>query len=237
MSREFSMNKRMILSALLIFIAVPATILTGVLFLDDRKYYFISLMVIIYAMIPFFLRFEGRRPQAREIILIAVMTAIAVAGRAAFFMVPQFKPVIAIIIITGVCFGREAGFLVGALTALISNFYFGMGPYTPWQMFCLGIIGFLAGILTQKGLLKKNRLHLCVYGALSTLFIFGLIMDFSSILMWTSSITWELIVATYIAGSMFNVMHAFATVFFIFIFSKPMIEKLERVKVKYGVME
>ena len=134
-----------------------------------------------------FLEVWNKTPGKRDN-LIAIMTAIAVAGRAAFFMVPQFKPVIAIIIITGVCFGREAGFLVGALTALISNFYFGMGPYTPWQMFCLGIIGFLAGILTQKGLLKKNRLHLCVYGALSTLFIL-VIMDFSSILMWTSSIT------------------------------------------------
>ncbi|NLP30344.1 MAG: ECF transporter S component [Clostridiales bacterium] len=237
MSREFSISKRMLLSALLIFIAVPATIIGGVVFLDDRKYYFISLMVIIYAMIPFFLRFEGRRPQAREIILLAVMTAIAVAGRAAFFMLPQFKPVVAIIIITGVSFGKEAGFLVGALTALISNFYFGMGPFTPWQMFSLGIIGFLAGLLVEKGIVKKNRLHLSIFGALSTLFIFGLIMDFSSILMWTSSITWELIVATYVAGSMFNVMHALATVFFIFIFSRPMIEKLERVKAKYGVLE
>ena len=237
MSREFSISKRMLLSALLIFIAVPATIIGGVVFLDDRKYYFISLMVIIYAMIPFFLRFEGRRPQAREIILLAVMTAIAVAGRAAFFMLPQFKPVVAIIIITGVSFGKEAGFLVGALTALISNFYFGMGPFTPWQMFSLGIIGFLAGLLAEKGIVKKNRLHLSIFGALSTLFIFGLIMDFSSILMWTSSITWELIVATYVAGSMFNVMHALATVFFIFIFSRPMIEKLERVKAKYGVLE
>ncbi len=112
-----------------------------------------------------------------------------------------------------------------------------MGPFTPWQMFSLGIIGFLAGLLVEKGIVKKNRLHLSIFGALSTLFIFGLIMDFSSILMWTSSITWELIVATYVAGSMFNVMHALATVFFIFIFSRPMIEKLERVKAKYGVLE
>ena len=167
------MKKRTIFTAFLFLILVPATIIGGVVFLDDRKYYFISLLLVIYTMIPFFMSFEGRKPEAREIILIAVLTAIAVAGRAAFFMVPQFKPVIALIIIAGVCFGGEAGFLVGAMTALISNFFFGMGPFTPWQMFCLGLIGYLAGILAQKGVLKKTKASLSIFGGLSTFIIYG----------------------------------------------------------------
>ena len=231
------MKKRTIFTAFLFLILVPATIIGGVVFLDDRKYYFISLLLVIYTMIPFFMSFEGRKPEAREIILIAVLTAIAVAGRAAFFMVPQFKPVIALIIIAGVCFGGEAGFLVGAMTALISNFFFGMGPFTPWQMFCLGLIGYLAGILAQKAVLKKTKASLSIFGGLSTFIIYGGIMDLSSVLAWAGSLSWELVAVTYMAGFTFNLIHSASTVIFLFFLAKPMMDKLERIKTKYGLIQ
>lgn len=82
----------------------------GVFYLDNKKYYFISLMVLLECMAPFFLIFEGRKPKARELVIIAVLCAIAIAGRAALFMLPQFKPVIAMTIISGVAFGGETGF-------------------------------------------------------------------------------------------------------------------------------
>ncbi len=93
-------------------------------------------------MLPFFARFEGRRPQARELVLLAVMTAFAVAGRVAFYWAPQFKPVCAIVILTAVAFNAEAGFITGAAAGLISNMFFGQGPWTPWQMFGFGLVGF-----------------------------------------------------------------------------------------------
>ena len=232
-----SMKKRNILTALLFLILVPATIIGGVVFLNDRKYYFISLLLVIYTMIPFFLSFEGRKPKAREIIIIAVLTAIAVAGRAAFFMVPQFKPVVALIIIAGVCFGGETGFLAGSMTALVSNFFFGMGPFTPWQMFCLGIIGYLAGILTQKGVLKKTKPSLCIFGGFATFFIYGGIMDLSSVLAWAGSLSWELVAVTYTAGLPFNLVHSASTVIFLLLLAKPMLDKLERIKTKYGLIQ
>lgn len=97
-----------------------------------------------------FLVFEGRHPKARELVIISVLCAIAVAGRLAFTMLPQFKPVVAIVIISGVAFGGESGFLVGAVSMLVSNLMFGQGPWTPWQMFAAGIIGFIGGILFKK---------------------------------------------------------------------------------------
>lgn len=231
------LSKRTLVSAILILIIIPATILFGVFVLEDRKYYFISMLIILYTMLPFFMVFEGRKPQARELVLIAVIVAIAVAGRGAFFMIPQFKPVVAIVIIAGVALGAETGFLVGALTGFVSNFFFGQGPWTVWQMFCFGIIGFIAGILFQKGLLKENKASLCTFGGLATFFIYGGIINIGSVLMGTSDFNIHTLVAAYMTAIWFDLIHAFSTVFFLYVIGKPMLEKLERVKIKYGLIQ
>lgn len=229
-------QSRKIIAALFVIVAIPLTILYGIYFLDDRKYYFISMLIITYAIVPFLLVFEKRAPQARELIVIAVMSAIAVAGRAAFFMLPQFKPVVAIVIIAGVSLGAEAGFLVGVLTGFVSNFFFGQGPWTPWQMFCFGLIGFLAGMIYNKGKMKRSRLSLCVFGGAATLLIYGGIINIGSLLMFTAEFSFQALMATYISAIGFDLVHAVATVFFLYILSQPMLEKLDRIKVKYGLI-
>ena len=88
-------------------------------------------------------------------------------------MIGSFKPIAAIVIITGVSLGGEAGFLCACLIMMISNMFFGQGPWTPWQMFSYGMIGYLAGILFQKGILKARKVDLCIYGFLSVFLIFG----------------------------------------------------------------
>lgn len=230
------LSKRTVASMFLILILIPVTIWIGITLFDDRKYFVISLAIAVYCMLPFFLIFEGRKPQARELLTIAVLVAIAVAGRAAFFMVPSFKPVVAVTIISAVCFGAESGFLVGALSMLSSNMLFGQGPWTPWQMFAAGIIGFLAGILFQKGWLKARKISLCIYGFLATVFIYGGIMNPASLVMTSYAITKRNLLAIYMSGLPVDLVHASATVIFLWIASKPMIEKLERIKVKYGMM-
>ena len=201
--------------------------------------------IIGLAMIPFAMVFEERKPQAREILLIAVMSAIAVAGRMAFFMVPQFKPVTAIVIIAGVGLGAEAGFLTGAMAGFVSNFFFGQGPWTPWQMFSFGIIGFLAGLLFSKNkkrqLSRANELFhkmcLCIYGGVATFVIYGLMMDMASIVMSSQGINWELILASILTGIPFNAIHALSTIVFLFFLAVPLERKLDRIKKKYGIME
>ena len=145
------LRKRTILATVLILLLIPLTLFIGVYCFGGKRYYFISLLILLECMLPFFLIFEGRKPQARELVLIAVLVALNVAGRAAFFMLPEFKPVVAMTILAGVAFGGETGFLVGAMTMLVSNMLFSQGPWTPWQMFAMGIIGWLAGILYRKG--------------------------------------------------------------------------------------
>lgn len=236
--KEGKVGRKTWVELLILLVLVPLTVYIGYHFMGGRKYYFISLMLIIYSLCPFIMMFEGRKPQARELITISVLAAIAVAGRAAFFMLPSFKPVAALVIITGICFGGEAGFLVGAVSALISNFFFGQGPWTPWQMFAFGIIGYLAGLLYSKGLLKAKRLSLCIYGFVTVLCIYGILLNTSTVLQYYSTgISWKTALSIYILGVPVDLTHAASTVFFLFVFSKPMIEKLERVKKKYGLMQ
>lgn len=237
LKEKFRLSKRSIFAAIMILVAIPLTIAFGVLFLDQRKYYFISLLVILYTMIPFFMVFENRKPQAREIVVIAVLCALGVASRVAFFMLPQFKPVTAIVIIAGVCFGAESGFLVGAVTGFVSNFFFGQGPFTPWQMFAWGMIGFLAGILFKKGLLSKNKIPLCIYGGLSTFIIYGGIVNIGVVLTSVSQINIGSILAVYASAIPMDLIHAASTVVFLFLISQTMIEKLDRIKKKYGLVE
>ena len=235
-SKSPKINKKTLFTTLLPLFLVPLTIFAGTLFFGDRKYYFISLLIILETFIPFLLCFESRKPKAREIVVISVLCVIAVAGRTVFFMTPHFKPTVAILIISGLCFGAETGFLVGAVTGFVSNFFFGQGPWTPWQMFALGIIGFLAGLLFKKNEIKNNKIFLSVFGFLIALVIYGGILNPASIIMWQNNITWEMIVASYIAGLPLDLVHAFATAIFLWFISEPMIEKLDRIKMKYGLV-
>lgn len=234
---ERELSKRTVAASFMILLAIPLTIWFGIYYLNDRQYYIISTMVIFETMIPFVMVFESRKPQARELVIIAVLCAIAVAGRAAFFMVPQFKPLVAVVIIAGVCFGGEAGFLVGAVSGFVSNFFFAQGPYTPWQMFSFGIIGFLAGVLFRKGLLLREKKALCIFGGLATFIIYGGIMNPASVIIFQSKITKETLIASYISGVPFDLIHAAATVIFLYIISEPMLEKLDRIKIKYGLLK
>ena len=103
--------------------------------------------MILSAFAVFFFCYEKKKPQAREIVTLAVMSAIAIASRAAFAVIPFFKPMMGIIMITGIAFGGGAGFLAGTVTGFVSNFIFGQGPWTPWQMLAYGLGGALAGWL------------------------------------------------------------------------------------------
>ena len=233
------LSKRTMVASVLILLLIPLTLFVGVFYLKRQQYALVSAMVLIECMLPFFMVFEGRKPQARELVIIAVLCAISVAGRAAFFMLPQFKPVMAVAIISGVAFGGESGFLVGALSMLVSNMLFSQGPWTPWQMFCMGVIGFLAGVLFRKGWLRRSRGSLCVFGAFCAIIIYGGIMNPASVLMWANAdtLTWKVLLTYYVTGFPLDCVHAAATVFFLWIAAEPMLEKLDRIKLKYGLME
>ena len=231
------LKKRTILATLLILLLIPFTLFIGNYYFEGRKYYFISLLILLECMLPFFLIFEGRKPQARELVLIAVLVALNVAGRAAFFMLPEFKPVVAMTILAGVAFGGETGFLVGAMTMLVSNMLFSQGPWTPWQMFAMGIIGWLAGVLYRKGVLRRSRLSLCIFGVIASTVLYGGIMNPASALLWSNTINWKIILSYYVTGIPIDLVRALATFLFLWLTAEPLLQKLDRIKTKYALAE
>ena len=116
------MKKSHIATLLVFLILLPLTLYLGTK-LSGRGYYITGTLIIIELMIPFFMAFEGRKPQARELVVIAVMCAIAIAGRVAI-PIPNFKATFALIMLAGIAFGPEAGFMIGAITAFVSNFFY-----------------------------------------------------------------------------------------------------------------
>ena len=237
-AKQRKLSKRTLVAAVLIVLCIPLTIFAGVMYLGNQHYNVTAMLVLVECMVPFFLVFESRKPKARELVTIAVLCAIGVAGRSAFFMLPQFKPVLALVIISGVAFGGETGFLVGAVTMLVSNVLFSQGPWMPWQMFSMGIIGFLADVLFRKGLLRRSRGSLATFGAFAAVIIYGGIMNPAAALMYNSqSVNWEMLKAYYVSGLPMDLIHAAATVIFIMIAAEPMLEKLDRIKIKYGLVE
>lgn len=228
--------KKSTLSALLVFfLLIPATLFFGTK-LPGRGYYITSTLIIMEMLVPFFLAFEGRKPQAREMVVIAVMCGIAIVSRVAI-PIPHFKPTFAIIMLSGIAFGPEAGFMVGAITAFGSNFFAGQGAYTPWQMMAYGAGGLLAGFLSQKGWLSRKPVWLAVFGFLAVMLWIGPMLDICSIFLMPIGYSWEAIIAMFASGVPANLSQGVCTVVIMLLFSKPLLEKLDRIKIKYGMME
>lgn len=226
------MTAKKVIKYLCVFLVAPLIVLCGVFFLGDRKYAFVSLALSVVACIPFFVSFEKGKNDARRIVIIAVMTALSVAGRFVFAPIPFFKPVTAIVIITAIYLGAEAGFITGAFSAVVSNFYFGQGPWTPFQMFAWGLIGFLAGLLAKR--LVESKILLIIFGALSGV-VFSFIMDVWTTLWADGTFNIARFIASITTAAPFTVVYMVSNVIFLLLLTKPIGRKLQRLKTKYGI--
>ena len=228
-------SKLTILSVLFVFIAAPAIITVTTLFIGSKSYYAAAVMVIICAIVPFFAYFENRRVKTGEIIIIAIMTALAVAARSLFFFIPQVKPTSALVIVTAIAFGPNAGFLTGALSMFLSNFIFGQGMFTPFQMLGMGLVGFVCGCIFSGRRLSGSRFAVSLTGGLLTFAVYGFIADSCSVLMLSSSLSLSSALAFYSSGFLFNIIHGITTALLLFFICKPMNSKFSRLRIKYGI--
>ncbi len=221
-----------ILLPILFLIIVILTVISGVYVFDNRKYYFISLAVILELFLFFISSFERKENKLKELVILSVICAIGVMGRIIFAPFSQFKPVCAFVIIAGSCFGAGGGFLSGAIIAFISNMYFSHGPWTPWQMLTFGIIGFISGLIFKRINIKSN-FAVSLYGFFATVIIYGGIMNPASILLYEKNVTLEMLLVSYMPGLPMDIVHGISTFFFLWFLYQPMKEKIERVKNKY----
>ena len=224
------------LTAVTIFILVPLTIFFGVRFLDDSKYLFISLLILLESIAPFYFMFEKHHIRTRELVLTAALCALCVAGRGIFYMLPECKPVTAIVILCGASLGSESGFMIGSVSMLASNIIFGQGIWTPWQMVTMGLIGYLSGMVFQKGLLPVSRSVIAVFGLMAVFVIYGGIMNPATLILSRSVVNAQSLLSVYAVGLPLDAVHAVSTAVFLYFGAEPLFTKLERVKKKYGLI-
>ncbi|MCR5652319.1 MAG: ECF transporter S component [Ruminococcus sp.] len=213
-------------------ILIPIVILLGTATFGKQSYPAVSCAVALLACVPFFLTFE-REKNTRKIVFLAVMVALSVAGRFIFAPVQFFKPVAAIVILAGMYFGAQFGFLTGALSAVVSDFYFGQGPWTPFQMFSWGLIGLLAGLLSSR--LIRSKILLIIFGAFSGA-LFSLIMDVWTVLSLDGG---EFNLSRFSAAVATSLpiigIYVVSNIIFLLILSPLFGKKIERIKTKYGI--
>lgn len=204
------------------------------LFADSVNYYIVSVVILIASMLPFFVSYEQKKVTARDITLTATLIALAVVSRAAFYLVPQVKPIAAVVIASAVCLGAHKGYIVGAFSAFVSNFIFGQGMWTPFQMVALGTVGLLAGLIFRW--LKVNRYTLSIVGFVLATVVYGAIVDMSTVLSaYGNNVTLKGALSIYASGAVFSLVFGGATAVFLFLFGMPFITKIERISKKYGL--
>ena len=296
-------RKRLALTAVLIFLVIPALIALTVFLGSKRLYMPLSLLILVMIMAPFFMIFERRKPRAREVVLIAMMSALTVASHTFFHIAFPVQIGTAMVIISGISLGPEAGFLIGAMSRFVCNFYMGQGAWTPWQMFCWGLLGFLAGlafnreiskqnsisnfkkmmapvlcvifselvayisflvwpgndktffgwrvylfgiiglllaVIFQKGKLKADNITMAVFTFVVTFVIYGGIMNFAAMCLsmhepGSLGIGVKALKALYVSGVGYDFYHALTAAICVFVIGTPMVNKLERIKIKYGI--
>lgn len=296
-------RKRLALTAVLIFLVIPALIALTVFLGSKRLYMPLSLLILVMIMAPFFMIFERRKPRAREVVLIAMMSALTVASHTFFHIAFPVQIGTAMVIISGISLGPEAGFLIGAMSRFVCNFYMGQGAWTPWQMFCWGLLGFLAGlafnreiskqnsisnfkkmmapvlcvifselvayisflvwpgndktffgwrvylfgiiglllaVIFQKGKLKADNITMAVFTFVVTFVIYGGIMNFAAMCLSMNEpgslgIGVKALKALYVSGVGYDFYHALTAAICVFVIGTPMVNKLERIKIKYGI--
>ena len=196
------------------------------------NYIALSVLIMVLTIGAFYMRFEKKKVRSRRLVIIAVMTALSVLGRFVFGALPAFKPITAIVIVTAIWMGPECGFMVGSLTAVISNFYFGQGPWTPFQMVAWGLIGVIAGLLSKP--LKKNKVLLYIFGFFAGV-LYSNFMDIWTVLWYGQGFVWEMYKAALITAIPYAVSNAVSNVVFLMLIGRPFGEKFDRVINKYGI--
>lgn len=217
---------------LLDLILVPVILLLSLRYNRDSSYLFLGTLLMAVSIVSFMFIFDRRQIRTREIMTVTVMTTLAVLGRVFLFFAPEIKIMSAIVVISGMTLGPVCGFLVGSMAAFVSNFFFGQGSWTIWQMYALGMVGLLSGIILRN---RRSRLFVCITGFLLVFLVYGFIVNFHSLLFFAGAVTAENARLIYLPAIPFDLMHALTTFVFLWFFEETFDQKISRIKLKYGM--
>lgn len=213
-------------------VLLPLTVVLGAVLLREKYYALVILTVLLLTVLFFYSGFERRKVTSRRLVVVAVMTALAALGRVVLTPLPGVTPITALAALTALSLGGEAGFMVGSLAALLSDFYAGQGVWTPFQMFAWGLTGLFAGLLA--GRLKQSRVLLAIYGVLAGVF-YSFLMDLWSVLWLNGTFSLKLYAAALVTSAPFTLTYAVTNTVLLLLLSKPFCKKLDRIKIKYGL--
>lgn len=199
------------------------------------NYYSVSLAILLLGLFGFFAHFEQERPGVLLLTMMAALCGLGIAGRIAFFFLPQVKPIAAVVILSGVAFGGEVGFITGAMSAFVSNFYFGQGAWTPFQMFALGCIGFMAGLLFAGR--NRNRILISLFGFIAVVVLYGGIVDLNTVFFSSRQPTPAIVAAVYLQALPFNLILGLSTAVFLYVLHNPVLRRINRVQEKYSLFD
>lgn len=220
-----------------IFVSVASlvgVVLWQFLLASSVNFYIVSVAILVLSMLPFFVSFESKAISAREVVLVATLISLAVVSRAAFYLVPQVKPIGAVVIVSAICLGGEMGYIIGAFSMFVSNFIFGQGYWTPFQMVAMGLVGLVSGLLFKA--IKPNRYIMAIVGFVLTFALYGVIVDASSVFMFTGdNLSLKSALAVYGAGVPFSAVFGASTAVFLFLFGEIFIKKVDRLNTKFGL--
>lgn len=228
--------KRLI--SILSVLIIISLILSG-LILESRfkNYSFILVCIVFILLFLSYFYFEKGSMGTKEIAIIATLSAFAGAARVPFAAIPNVQPTTFIVALSGYVFGPYEGFIVGATTAFISNIFLGQGPWTPWQMFAWGIVGTVSGFIgivnekRGKSISAEGFAIICfIYG-----FVFDWIMNLWHVLGFIKPLTYKSVLAAYITGLTFDIMHAAGNFLFAILLFNNLYKVLYRFKRKLEV--
>ena len=226
---------RLLIGLLDIFVAIPLTFVICYLS-GDRKMYITSIIILVLAMLPFFISFERKKYDARMLALLSVLTAVTIVSRIAFAFIPAFVPMAGFIIIVAMNFGPQAGFMCGSIGMIVSNMLFGQGPWTPWQMFGYGLIGLFAGLLYKAGIIsEKHLIRSSIISFFLVCILSSAFLDSATLFFMYTKFSNTSILAIYLAGLPMNILNSFASALAVLLLSKPAAGIIGRIKMKYGM--
>lgn len=190
-----------------------------------------SFVILGAVLLGGFAWYERTRPSAQVVALVAALAALAIAGRIAFAAFPNVKPTTDIVVFAGYALGPAPGFAVGALTALVSNLWFGQGPWTPWQMAGWGMCGLLGAAL---GLTRwrPNRFVLaavCGFAGIA----YGALLNFSLMATYGGELSLQRFLALESRAVPFDLAHAIGNVVLALVAGPAMVRMLVRFRERF----